>query len=153
MLSTMIHPPSSNCMKESHILQVYLYAHRVFCQSIKFFKLVLKTSRWINTKKKQQRWAAAEGSVYRFERLFFALFETKKKKSLKMHSFGAIFVHPTTLNLLSLLLSISTFSHTRSVIIARETRNTVTKLFLQKRDNHKKLSSICFFYRLVTPQR
>lgn len=48
--------------------------------------------------------------------------------------------------------SISTFSHTKSVIIAQETRNTVTMLFLQKHDNHRKLSSI-FFCHLVTPQR
>lgn len=40
--------------------------------------------------------------------------------------------------------SISTFSHTKSVIIAQETRNTVTMLFLQKHDNHRKLSSIFF---------
>lgn len=39
-----------------------------------------------------------------------------------------------------------TFSHTKSVIIAQKTRNTVTmlSLFLQKHDNYRKLSSIFF---------
>lgn len=61
-----------------------------------------------------------------------------------MHGCGAIFAHRTALIFLSLLLSASTFSHTKSVIIAQETRNTVTMLSLQKHDNYRKLSSIIF---------
>lgn len=61
-----------------------------------------------------------------------------------MHGCGAIFARQYALIFLSLLLSASTFSHTKSVIIAQETRNTVTMLSLQKHDNYRKLSSIIF---------
>lgn len=57
-----------------------------------------------------------------------------------MHVCGAIvLLAELPVVFLSLLLSSSTFSHAKSVIIAQETRNTVTmlSLFLQKHDNYR----------------
>lgn len=116
-------------------------------------------SAWINTKEAAQTNSCGRISlIFRFERFFFALLETKKQsnkyiyrlwKSMVLKRFLLI-LRPSILS--PSFFSISTFSHTKSVIIAQETRNTVTMLFLQKHDNHRKLSSI-FFCHLVTPQR
>lgn len=113
----------------------------------------------INTKEAAQTNSCGRiGLIFRFERFFFALLETKKQsnkyiyrlwKSMVLKRFLLI-LRPSILS--PSFFSISTFSHTKSVIIAQETRNTVTMLFLQKHDNHRKLSSI-FFCHLVTPQR
>lgn len=121
---------------------------------------------WINTKKIVDTSSAESGCgrigclIYHFERerFFFCCFclcffctawdwKNKKNESLlKMHGCGAIQLIELALIFLSLLLSSSTFSHTKSVIIAQDTRNTVTmlSLFLQKHDNYRKLSSIFF---------
>lgn len=130
--------------------------------SIKLFKFVIKTSWWTNTKKcweKQRRRAPAKGSAVRFIALkeFFLHFlrpKDKLKKKWITSKNGWLwsdFTHRTALFFLSLLLSSSTFSHTKSVIIAQETRNTVTmlSLFLQKHDNYRKLSSILFFFVIL----
>lgn len=116
-------------------------------------------SAWINTKEAAQTNSCGRiGLIFRFERFFFALLVTKKQsnkyiyrlwKSMVLKRFLLI-LRPSILS--PSFFSISTFSHTKSVIIAQETRNTVTMLFLQKHDNHRKLSSI-FFCHLVTPQR
>lgn len=116
-------------------------------------------SAWINTKEAAQTNSCGRiGLIFRFERLFFALLETKKQSNKYIYRLWQSMVLKRFLLILrpSILspsfFSISTFSHTKSVIIAQETRNTVTMLFLQKHDNHRKLSSI-FFCHLVTPQR
>ena len=130
-------------------------------QSIKLFKFVIKMSWWINTKKcwkKQRTCVAVEGSVVwfiAFRHFFFCTVwgwknrltkedvSPLKKKYMVVerfrssnypHFFSPSFSRPPT------------FSHTKSVIIAQETRITVTmlSLFLQKHDNYRKWSSIFF---------
>lgn len=123
-------------------------------QSIKLFKFVIKMSWWINTKKcwkTQHGLTAAEESAVWFissRDLFFSFCTklTKKWITSKNACLWSNVARPSALVFLSLLLSSSTFSHNKSVIIAQETWNTVTmlSLFLQKHDNYRKLSSIFF---------
>lgn len=100
--------------------------------------------------------------IYRFERFFnFFLHRFRPKKKIKLPKtlitsknawLWSDFAHRPAHIFLSLLLSSSTFSHAKSVIIAQDTRNIdYVIIILTKHDNYRKLSSMFFFCHPVTP--
>lgn len=148
----MIHPSLGNHPKESHLSEAYLYVQHDICLSKYQIIQIGHKNVLMNKYQKVFKEAAQanEGcgriccSILSLWEIFFAL-NNKLVRNLiafkKMHVCGAFLdMHDDELphGFLSLLSS-PTFSHTKSVIIAQETRNTATmlSLFLQKHDNYR----------------
>lgn len=136
------HPPVIRVTWRSHIydIRVHVCILWYLCLIVSNYPIFsLKMSWWINTKKCLKEAAKRNGCgrigclIYRFYFFFFctALRPKKKlRKKKKSHLWEGMV--RTALVFLSLLLLISTFSHTKSVIIAQETRNTDYVIVLTK---------------------
>lgn len=156
--STMNHRPVSDHLKDSHLSEEYLYVHQICLSKYQIIQNFHKNVLMNKYQKRVERSSMDKQLqnnhlIHHLERFFFFLLaldqkEIKLTKTIASKNawLWSDFTHPPALIFLSLLLSPSAFSPTKSVIIAQDTRNIYYVIInLTKHDNYRKLSSMFFF--------